>query len=91
LRSLEPWLSLSSLGRKFIQIVDRAIPEEKMVAIKEAIFRGQKIAAIKLYREAMGLGLTEAKAAVDQLETELRSSAPYEFKAAESRGCLAWL
>jgi ribosomal protein L7/L12 len=68
--------------------MDGTIPEEKMVTIKEAIFRGQKIAAIKLYREAAGLGLAEAKDAVDRLEAELRSSAPYEFKAAESRGCL---
>jgi hypothetical protein len=64
------------------------IPDEKMAAIKEAIFRGQKITAIKLYREATGLGLAEAKDAVERLEAELRSSSPMEFKKVESRGCL---
>jgi len=28
--------------------MDNAIPDEKMMAIKEAVFRGEKIAAIKL-------------------------------------------
>jgi hypothetical protein len=68
--------------------MDDAIPDEKIVAIKEAIFRGEKIAAIKLYREATGLGLAESKAAVERLEAELRSSSPLEFKKVESRGCL---
>jgi len=68
--------------------MDDAIPEEKVVAIKEAIFRGEKITAIKLYRDATGLGLAKAKAAVERLEAELRSSSPFEFKKEESRGCL---
>ena len=58
------------------------------MAIREAIFRGQKIAAIKSYREATGLSLAEAKEAVERLEAELRSSSPTEFKNVESRGCL---
>jgi ribosomal protein L7/L12 len=68
--------------------MDNAIPDEKTMAIKEAVFRGEKIAAIKLYREATGLGLVEAKEAVERLEAELRSSSPFEFKKEESRGCL---
>lgn len=59
-----------------------------MAAIKASLFHGQKIDAIQLYREATGLGLTEAKAAVERLEAELRASSPTEFKKVESRGCL---
>ena len=68
--------------------MDSEIPDEKMTAIKDAVFRGQKIAAIKLYRQATGLGLAEAKEAVERLEAELRSSTPFEFKKEASRGCL---
>ena len=68
--------------------MNNVITEEKMAAIKDAIFRGQKIAAIKLYREATALGLAEAKDAVERLETELRASSPLEFKKVEARGCL---
>ena len=56
--------------------------------IKAAILGSHKIEAIKLYREATGLGLAEAKEAVDRLEVELRSSSPNEFNQPESRGCL---
>jgi ribosomal protein L7/L12 len=43
---------------------------EKMNAIVAAISRGQKIEAIKLYREATGLGLAESKDAVEAMETQ---------------------
>ena len=39
--------------------------------IQEALQRGNKIEAIKIYRELTGLGLAEAKQAVDQLESRL--------------------
>ena len=68
--------------------MDNAIPEEKLAVIKEAIFRGEKISAIKLYREATGLGLAEAKEAVERLEAGLRSSSPFDFRKEQSRGCL---
>lgn len=68
--------------------MNNAIPEQKLSTIKQAIFSGRKIDAIKLYREATGLGLAEAKDSVERLEAELRSSAPADFKKVESRGCL---
>jgi ribosomal protein L7/L12 len=39
--------------------------------IQEALQRGNKIEAIKIYRELTGLGLAEAKQAVDHLESRL--------------------
>lgn len=42
---------------------------EKQAAVMAAIQRKQKIEAIKLYREATGLGLAESKEAVEAMET----------------------
>jgi ribosomal protein L7/L12 len=42
---------------------------EKRNAVIGAIRRGQKIEAIKIYREATGLGLAESKDAVEAMET----------------------
>lgn len=39
--------------------------------IAQALRAGQKIQAVKLYREATGLGLAESKAAVDEMERRL--------------------
>ena len=49
---------------------------EKMNAIVSAISRGQKIEAIKLYREATGLGLAESKDAVEAMEIQPPGSSP---------------
>jgi hypothetical protein len=56
-----------------------SIPEEPLARIKEALFRGEKIEAIRLYRDCTGAGLIEAKAAVEQLEAELRAAVPESF------------
>ena len=40
--------------------------------ILDAIQRGNKIEAIKIYREITNLGLAEAKAFIDQVEAGLR-------------------
>ena len=65
------------------------LPEEKLVLIKEAVFSGQKITAIKLYREATGAGLADAKNEVEKLDAELSSASPERFKAAPAaKGCL---
>lgn len=58
------------------------VPDDTLVEIREALFRGQKIQAIKLYREYTETGLAEAKAAMDELEAELRSASPEQFLAA---------
>lgn len=41
-------------------------------AIREAMMAGNKILAIKLYREQYGVGLKEAKDAVDAMEGQYR-------------------
>lgn len=65
------------------------LPEEKLVLIKEAVFSGQKITAIKLYREVTGAGLADAKNEVENIEAELRSASPEKFKVAPAAtGCL---
>jgi hypothetical protein len=65
---------------------------EPTSAIKEAILAGNKIQAIKLYREQHGSGLAEAKEAVEKLEAELRGSQPGNAATSTSgRGCLLTL
>ena len=65
------------------------IPEEKITALCELIFRGRKIEAIKLYREISGLGLKESKEAVEALEASLRKESPEKFSSAPpGKGCL---
>jgi ribosomal protein L7/L12 len=39
--------------------------------IQEALRRGDKIEAIKIYRELTGVGLAEAKRAIDGIESKL--------------------
>jgi hypothetical protein len=61
-------------------------------AIKETILAGNKIEAIKLYREQHGVGLAEAKEAVEKLEVELRGSqAGNAATSTSGRGCLLTL
>jgi hypothetical protein len=68
------------------------IPEDQLSPIKKALFEGRKIEAIKLYRESMGIGLAEAKDAVDKLEQELRTSSPESFKSGPAaKGCFGVL
>jgi ribosomal protein L7/L12 len=40
--------------------------------IREALRRGNKIEAIKIYRELTGVGLAEAKEVIDKLERSIR-------------------
>jgi hypothetical protein len=54
--------------------------------IEAALFRGNKIEAIKLYREAAGCQLMEAKNAVEAIEKELRKSKPALFARRSSNG-----
>jgi hypothetical protein len=64
------------------------IPDDALGPIKEALFQGRKIQAVKLYRECTQAGLAEAKNAVDKLEAELRSAFPDKFSAnPAAKGC----
>ena len=69
------------------------ISEKEQQAIEAAILAGQKIEAIKLYREAVpGTGLADAKEWVEKLEAELRAKHPDKFTAPPKKsGCLGLL
>ncbi|MEY4484385.1 MAG: hypothetical protein RL693_1837 [Verrucomicrobiota bacterium] len=68
------------------------LPEQQLSAIKETIFRGEKIAAIKLYREAIPSGLAEAKDAVEKIEAGLRQTSPEKFTSPPAgKGCVGVL
>jgi ribosomal protein L7/L12 len=62
------------------------IPPTELDRIKAAIFGGRKIEAIKICRQATGLGLAEAKTVIDTMETELRKTDADKFTAS-AKGC----
>ncbi|GDY19167.1 hypothetical protein LBMAG56_05120 [Verrucomicrobiota bacterium] len=67
-------------------------PEPKIEQIKRALFAGQKIAAIKIYRDQTNSGLKDAKDAIEKLEAELRASSPEKFTATPAKaGCVGVL
>lgn len=57
---------------------------EQIVA---ALYAGQKIEAIKIYREVTQEGLLEAKNAVEAIEARLREETPGRFKTPTGTGC----
>ncbi len=61
--------------------------------IAATLFKGDKIAAIKLYRAAVGGDLAGAKAFVERLEGELREATPESFAnpAGGKSGCFGLL
>ena len=66
------------------------LTEQQQQAINADIFGGRKIEAIKLYRKATGVGLKEAKDAVDGMEKDLRQREPNKFaKPAGKSGCMS--
>jgi hypothetical protein len=56
------------------------VPDDAKQQIAEAIFAERKIEAIKLYRQATGQGLAEAKEFIEKLTEELREKSPEKFK-----------
>lgn len=64
------------------------IPDDKLNSIRNALFQGQKIEAIKIHREATGMGLAESKAAVEKMEEQLRQESPDRFAKGSGAGCL---
>jgi hypothetical protein len=65
---------------------------EQWQSIQAALFAGQKIQAIKLYREATEAGLAEAKQAMDAYEDRLRNDHPDRFTAAPAKsGCASMI
>jgi hypothetical protein len=67
----------------------KPIPPEMAQQIATYLFAGQKIQAIKVYREHSGMGLKESKDFVESLEAEMRIKQPEKFTAAPAgKGCL---
>ena len=62
------------------QPAETSQPMSQADPIDQCIMRGEKIMAIKLYRERYQVGLKEAKDAVDARENVLRASAPESFQ-----------
>jgi len=64
--------------------------DEKIQAMADALAAGRKIEAIKLYREATGKGLKEAKDFIDALVPKLKEQDPEKYAAlgeTKSAGC----
>lgn len=57
--------------------------------IKDLIFAGRKMEAIKAYRRTMGADLSEAKSAVEEMTLELQASDPDSFRKPAGKGCAA--
>jgi ribosomal protein L7/L12 len=55
--------------------------------IQAAVFAGEKIKAIKLYRAATGEQLKDSKEFIEALEDELRRTEPSKFTAPAAKGC----
>jgi hypothetical protein len=68
--------------------VNESLPEEKLTEIKNAVFSGQKIEAIRIYRELTNKGLAESKKDVEKIEATLRTTQPQLFKVPPRQGCL---
>ena len=65
----------------------RLLLDIKSDLLHELIFAGQKIRAIKFYREEYGVGLKEAKEAVEAIEVILRRDFPHKFQTVQGKGC----
>jgi hypothetical protein len=78
---------------RFIDMDDE-LSKDVLAQIEAALFGGRKIEAIRLYREATGKGLLDAKNAIDAIEADLRAAGPERFNSAQlqesspSTGCL---
>jgi hypothetical protein len=64
---------------------------EEVDAIAEALAAGRKIEAIKIYRQATGQGLKEAKEFVDVLSAKLKERDPDKYAKLSSGGCASML
>ncbi len=64
------------------------LSQETVDAITAALFAGNKIEAIKLYRSASGQGLKESKDFVEAIELRLREQSPEKFSKPAGSGCM---
>ncbi len=66
--------------------MSKEVTDETKEEIANEIFAGRKIAAIKLCREATGMGLKESKIFIESLQAQLREQSPEKFTT-QSSGC----
>ncbi len=68
--------------------MDEQPSQQEIEAISDALASGRKIEAIKIYREATGKGLKEAKEFIEELIQKLEEHDPERFaKLSQSGGC----
>jgi hypothetical protein len=67
----------------------KSLSDQQLREVGERLFAGEKIAAIKIYREATGCQLVDAKQEVEKIEAVLRQKEPERF--ARKTGCLGVL
>ena len=66
-----------------------SLPEAETLALKELILRGRKIEAIKRLRASTGLGLRDAKNAIEAMEASLHKDFPEKLTVGPKHsGCL---
>ena len=63
------------------------IPPAVMEEIMEAIYKGRKLNAVKIYKESSGKSLLEAKTFIEGLTAELKSTSPEKFDTKSATGC----
>jgi CHASE3 domain sensor protein len=66
-----------------------SLNDEQLRQINEELLARRKIAAIKIYREATGCQLVDAKQEVEKIEAVLRQKEPERF--ARKSGCMGVL
>jgi ribosomal protein L7/L12 len=74
-------------GRPIGGTATDAMSNNDIDEIEAALFAGERIQAIRLYRGATREGLKEAKDFIDALEAELRRTEPGRFTAPPAKGC----
>jgi len=68
--------------------VDNDITQEQIDRISDALASGRKIEAIKIYREATGQGLKEAKDFIEALIPKLKEQDPEKYASlGQGSGC----
>jgi Ribosomal protein L7/L12 C-terminal domain len=63
------------------------LSDQQVQDISAAIYAGRKIEAIKIHRQATGIGLKEAKDFIEALESRLRTESPERFTSPAGAGC----
>lgn len=87
LREAKQAVEAIDAGRPPQAFASGSLSDQNVADIQAALFGGQKIEAIKLYRAATGKGLKQSKEFIEALEAELRRAQPDRFTAPARKGC----